>query len=235
MADTNEEIGGRIAKIRKAKKLKQSDLAKMLGTTGSAIGNYERGDRVIPAETISKISKSLSVPTDILIKGIPDKMKDSYSYNFFANADSDELQKYYAELNEVENEELYEEQEKQYDYLKHYLKSIYGMNEYNAQNDLAEFVKWQKKSITNEQRLSNIKYSPERLEENLKFDPFEKYDKEMEEIKAKHYHMYFLDPVQKQLKQIIDNLDTSKEMNKDKLKEELQNILSTIEERDLDN
>lgn len=234
MADTNEEIGGRIAKIRKAKKLKQSDLAKMLGTTGSAIGNYERGDRVIPAETISKISKSLSVPTDILIKGIPDKMKDSYSYNFFANADSDELQKYYAELNEVENEELYEEQEKQYDYLKHYLKSIYGMNEYNAQNDLAEFVKWQKKSITNEQRLSNIKYSPEKLEENLKFDPFEKYDKEMEEIKAKHYHLYFADPIQKELKNIIDSLDDQKPIDKNELKKKLQSVLDSVAERHFD-
>lgn len=234
MADTNEEIGGRIAKIRKAKKLKQSDLAKMLGTTGSAIGNYERGDRVIPAETISKISKSLSVPTDILIKGIPDKMKDSYSYNFFANADSDELQKYYAELNEVENEELYEEQEKQYDYLKHYLKSIYGMNEYNAQNDLAEFVKWQKKSITNEQRLSNIKYSPEKLEENLKFDPFEKYDKETEEIKAKHYHMYFADPIQKELKNIIDSLDDQKPIDKNELKKKLQSVLDSVAERHFD-
>lgn len=91
-----------------------------------------------------------------------------------------------------------------------------------------------KKSITNEQRLSNIKYSPEKLEENLKFDPFEKYDKEMEEIKAKHYHLYFADPIQKELKNIIDSLDDQKPIDKNELKKKLQSVLDSVAERHFD-
>lgn len=234
MTETND-IGNRISIIRKIKKMKQSDLARATNIPTTTIGNYERGDRKISAENISSISKALKIPLDILVNGIPNELKNNYSYNFFVNADSNDWQTYYAELRHLRDEQFQSDLNDNYTFLRKYLKAIFELGMYNTADDLVEFVKWQKNNAINESRLEKIKYEPSELEKALKYDPFQEHEQELQEIKDKHYHMYFLDPVQKQLKQIIDNLDTSKEMNKDKLKEELQNILSTIEERDLDN
>ena len=50
-------IGERIAELRKGKGLSQEDLAKKVGTSDSAIGMYERGERIPRDEIKVKIAK----------------------------------------------------------------------------------------------------------------------------------------------------------------------------------
>lgn len=60
-------IGMNIKKYRKLKKLKQKELAEMIGYTESSISKYEQGLIQIPNTVIDLISKALDVsPLEIL-------------------------------------------------------------------------------------------------------------------------------------------------------------------------
>jgi len=54
--------------VRKQKKIKQSDLGKMVGTSGDIIGKYERGENTPSIEVASKIADALGVTLDYLVK-----------------------------------------------------------------------------------------------------------------------------------------------------------------------
>lgn len=58
----------RLAFARKQKKIKQSDLGKMVGTSGDIIGKYERGENVPSIEVATKIADALGVTLDYLVK-----------------------------------------------------------------------------------------------------------------------------------------------------------------------
>jgi len=58
----------RLALARKQKKLKQSELGKMIGTSGDIIGKYERGENTPSIDVATKIADALGVTLDYLVK-----------------------------------------------------------------------------------------------------------------------------------------------------------------------
>lgn len=67
-------FGDRLKYLRKLNNMKQSDVAEMLGVSGSAIGSYERSLREPNLELIGKLAERFDVTTDYLI-GVSDEMK----------------------------------------------------------------------------------------------------------------------------------------------------------------
>ncbi len=60
-------IGNKIKEMRKLKKLSQSELGKLIGTTGASIMRYEKGQREPNKETVEKLAKALNVsPSELL-------------------------------------------------------------------------------------------------------------------------------------------------------------------------
>lgn len=60
-------FGDNMMLLRKKKKLSQSALGKMIGTSGDVIGRYERGDITPSIDVVSKIADALEVSVDYLI------------------------------------------------------------------------------------------------------------------------------------------------------------------------
>lgn len=61
------EIGERIRKARKAKRLTQETLARETGISASFLGHIERGTRVLSVETLVKLCQTLHVtPNELL-------------------------------------------------------------------------------------------------------------------------------------------------------------------------
>jgi len=58
----------RITYARKQKKMTQSDLGKMVGTSGDIIGKYERDEIKPSIDTAAKIADALNVTIDYLVK-----------------------------------------------------------------------------------------------------------------------------------------------------------------------
>lgn len=61
------DFGDNMMLLRKKKKLSQSALGKMIGTSGDVIGRYERGDITPSIDVVSKIADALEVSVDYLI------------------------------------------------------------------------------------------------------------------------------------------------------------------------
>lgn len=62
-------LGKRIAALRKAKGLSQSQLAEQLHISPSAIGMYEQGRRAPGLDIIVTLAKTFGVSTDFLLSG----------------------------------------------------------------------------------------------------------------------------------------------------------------------
>ncbi len=62
-----EKLGKNIRKIRKAKKMTQEDLGKVLGVSKTSIVNYESGQRKISLDFIVKLCKFYELSFDELI------------------------------------------------------------------------------------------------------------------------------------------------------------------------
>jgi len=60
-------LNSNLKKFRKNKGLTQKELAEKSGITRESIGNYERGDRIPPANILSKIAIALGVSINDLI------------------------------------------------------------------------------------------------------------------------------------------------------------------------
>jgi len=60
-------FGDNMMLLRKKKKLSQSALGKIIGTSGVVIGRYERGDITPSIDVASKIADNLEVSLDYLI------------------------------------------------------------------------------------------------------------------------------------------------------------------------
>lgn len=84
-------LGDNLKNLRKSKKLTQKDLAMRSGITRESIGNYERGDRIPPADVLAKIADALDIPVThilgitttmpnggTLYSSIPDEIKNLY-------------------------------------------------------------------------------------------------------------------------------------------------------------
>ena len=61
-------LGKRISEQRKLKRLKQDELAKMVGIGSIHLSEIERGKKTPSMETFIKIVNSLDVPADILLR-----------------------------------------------------------------------------------------------------------------------------------------------------------------------
>lgn len=73
-------LNSNLKKFRKNKGLTQKELAEKSGITRESIGNYERGDRIPPANILSKIAIALGVSINDLIDYdiYVDKILDAY-------------------------------------------------------------------------------------------------------------------------------------------------------------
>jgi transcriptional regulator with XRE-family HTH domain len=61
-------FANRLSFARKEKKIRQSDLGKMVGTSGDIVGKYERGENIPSIEIAAKIADALGVTLDYLVK-----------------------------------------------------------------------------------------------------------------------------------------------------------------------
>ncbi len=64
-------IGTRMAALRKAAGLNQTQLAKILKVSNSAVGMYEQGRREPSLETLTAIADTFGVSIDFLVTGRP--------------------------------------------------------------------------------------------------------------------------------------------------------------------
>ena len=62
-------LGARIAALRRAKGMSQSELAKQLQISPSAVGMYEQGRREPAAEVLVRLSRLFDVSVDYLLTG----------------------------------------------------------------------------------------------------------------------------------------------------------------------
>ena len=74
-------FGDRLSYARKQKKIRQSDLGKMVGTSGDIIGKYERGENTPSIEVAAKIAEALNVTLDYLVKDGEYEQLDTVSLN----------------------------------------------------------------------------------------------------------------------------------------------------------
>ena len=70
----------RIAELRKAAKLSQTDLAKFVGCYQTAISKYEQGQRRIPPEVLDKLCTAFDCSADYLL-GRSDIKKPPVAYS----------------------------------------------------------------------------------------------------------------------------------------------------------
>lgn len=80
MKEKTEAIvfGRKIQQLRKDHKMSQPELAKLIGTSGTIIGRYERGEITPSIEVARKIAEVFDVTLDSLVaeKDMPDLLKD---------------------------------------------------------------------------------------------------------------------------------------------------------------
>ena len=66
-------LGKRVAELRKKKGFSQSDLAKIVGISYAQVGRYEIKGTQPPAEVLKKIADALDTTVDYLINGDTDE------------------------------------------------------------------------------------------------------------------------------------------------------------------
>lgn len=69
--DTMQVIGRRLAAARAALGLDQAALANAIGSTGTALGNWERGERLPNALAMSRLEQRFGVPMGWVYHGDP--------------------------------------------------------------------------------------------------------------------------------------------------------------------
>lgn len=76
-------IGERIIKLRKEKDWSQSELAKMVGTSGPIVGRYERDEMVPSVEVAKKLADAFGTTLDYLVDdtGRQTEIKDKSMLN----------------------------------------------------------------------------------------------------------------------------------------------------------
>ena len=69
-------LGDRIALLRRGRGWSQTELARQLHISASAVGMYEQGRREPSVETLIAISQTFGVSLDYLLSGKPDTIRD---------------------------------------------------------------------------------------------------------------------------------------------------------------
>lgn len=103
------EFANRLIKLRESKKLRQEDIAKIIGVARSTYGMYEQGKREPDYATLCKIADFFGVKTDFLLNGTDgssdiENLKESESIHFL-------------NMEGLDKEDI-EEIERQIDYLR---------------------------------------------------------------------------------------------------------------------
>lgn len=62
-----QELGSRIATLRKDRGLTQTQLGEMIGVSQQQVVSFEKGRRKVPVSALPKLSKALGVPVEELI------------------------------------------------------------------------------------------------------------------------------------------------------------------------
>ena len=65
----NETVGGRIARLRKAKNMTQEALAEQMGVSGQAVSKWENDQSCPDISILSRLARVLGVTTDELLTG----------------------------------------------------------------------------------------------------------------------------------------------------------------------
>lgn len=223
LSNTNSAIGNRIAQLRKIRGLKQSQLGKKIGITASAIGNYERGQRVIPADMIGKISKALQVPSWLISDGIPAGAPPVYDLQFFADASDTDLNNFSLEMNMLAQQDVEADAETNREFVAATADDLIAIHEFDTLETLKSFSQLLRETVTNKLRVEHSK------DKNiLDLDPFKKMDDERaEKIKSPKYHMYFNGPTLRELTQLIK--DTEKGDVPNDLVQRLKTIRDQVE------
>lgn len=73
-------LGARISALRRDARMSQSELARCLGVSSSAVGMYEQGRREPSAGRLVEIARIFSVSTDYLLTGVPACPGDSRAF-----------------------------------------------------------------------------------------------------------------------------------------------------------
>ncbi len=101
--------GERLKKLRKEKKLTQTELGSKINVTKVSISGYESGNRSPDTDTLQRLADFFEVSTDYLL-GRTDNLsltpqeKDEAAFQAFAN--NPELQRWYKQLPESETEDV---------------------------------------------------------------------------------------------------------------------------------
>lgn len=78
----------RIRELRKKRNMTQNDLAKQLGVSPQALGNYERGSRKVNSEKLEKLAKIFGVSTGYLLGEMSDDVIVEAMMNFYSQPES---------------------------------------------------------------------------------------------------------------------------------------------------
>lgn len=78
-------LGARIASLRHLAGMSQTDLARHLYITPSAVGMYEQGRRTPSINILSAISELFGISMDYLITGVPHSLWDTLVLNASLN------------------------------------------------------------------------------------------------------------------------------------------------------
>lgn len=85
------KIGSRIRALRERFGLSREKFAEIVGLSSYYIGQIERGDRTMSLETLIKISTSLNVSNDFILKGLTYCSKTNIAMNTIEENYKDEL------------------------------------------------------------------------------------------------------------------------------------------------
>ena len=80
--DVKEILATNIVRYRQRLGLSRAALAKKIGVTEAAIGQYERGTRTPQIDIICKISNAMNVPIDVLVEHEPGTFSAVIEYRF---------------------------------------------------------------------------------------------------------------------------------------------------------
>jgi transcriptional regulator with XRE-family HTH domain len=72
----NENLGDRIARLRRAKGWNQRELGERIGTNGAQISKYERGDYLPRLDLLSRMGEAFNVSLDYLMTGRREPQRD---------------------------------------------------------------------------------------------------------------------------------------------------------------
>src|SRR5690625_2893272 len=78
-------VGKRLLELRKKKKLKQIEAAKLIGITSASLSRYETNNRTPDTEILNKLSEFYNVPPSYILFGVEYNRKD-----FFNNISEEE-------------------------------------------------------------------------------------------------------------------------------------------------